>query len=82
MSSSRVRVNRFFLALAALVVVACRPPAPAVPPSPAPAAVAFTRPATLEELVRVRCRLDGEQVITTWTGAVYAVVPAEAANPK
>lgn len=73
MSSSRVRVNRCLLACAALVV-ACRAPASTTPPPPT---AAFTRPATLEELVRIRCRTDGEQVITTWTGVVYAVVPAE-----
>ncbi|MBZ0237026.1 MAG: DUF1838 domain-containing protein [Deltaproteobacteria bacterium] len=28
-------------------------------------------------MVRIRCRLDGEQVITTWSGAVYAVIPAQ-----
>ncbi len=30
------------------------------------------REATVDELVRVRCALDGAEVITTWTGSVFA----------
>lgn len=36
-----------------------------------------TRAATTEQLVRMRCALDGSEVVMTWTGDVYAVVPGE-----
>ncbi len=38
---------------------------------------ATTRPATLAEFLRVRCSLDGRDVLTSWTGAIYAFVPGE-----
>ena len=75
-SSTRVRMN--CILSTALAVAACRTSAPAPPaPTPAQAVASFTRPATVEELVRVRCRLDGEQVITTWSGVVHAVIPEQ-----
>ncbi|MBL8627637.1 MAG: DUF1838 family protein [Myxococcales bacterium] len=40
----------------------------AAPPPPPP----VTRTASLDELVRVRCAADATEVITSWTGTVYA----------
>jgi hypothetical protein len=58
-----------------ILATSCRAPAPA---PDVPRSSPTRRPATAEELVRIRCSLDGAQVVTTWSGAVYAVVPGEA----
>ena len=42
--------------------------------SPAPR----TSSASVDQLVQLRCSRDGREVVTTWTGDVYAVVPGTA----
>ncbi len=64
------------LLLGLAIASACRSPAPARPADGA-VAPATERVVSAEELVRTRCDLDGRQVVTTWAGAVYAVVPGE-----
>lgn len=79
MTSSRHRAN--CILSIAMGLAACRASAPAPAPAPPPVLASSRRPATVEELVRVRCRLDGEQVITTWSGVVHGVVPDQPIRP-
>ncbi len=58
-------------AFAALALASCAPSATG------PTTTALGRVATTDELVRLRCALDGRQVVTTWTGDVHAVIPGE-----
>lgn len=56
-----------------LVVAAMAACTPSLVVHPAPR----TSSASVDELVRLRCSHDGNEVFTTWTGDVYAVVPGE-----
>ncbi len=56
------------LALLALVASACRS-------APAPTPAEGMSAPTVEDLVRVRCATDGRDVVTTWTGSIYAAIP-------
>jgi hypothetical protein len=73
-ASSKTGMKRILLVSIA-AAAACRTPAVA---TEAPSVVESKRPASVEELVRIRCSTDGEQVVTAWSGVVYAVVPGEA----
>jgi Protein of unknown function (DUF1838) len=39
--------------------------------------VASSHPSPVDEIVRIRCALDGSEVTTTWTGTAYSFVPGE-----
>lgn len=45
---------------------------------PLPRSHRGTEEASTTQLVRLRCALDGSEVVTTWTGSAYAFVPDEA----
>lgn len=60
------------LALLGSSSLACRAQAPS------PVIATRSPHGSVEELVKLRCALDGQEVLTAWTGEVYAFVPDEA----
>lgn len=79
--------SRLIPCVTSLVLAACgaRPGAstgsPAAPVAATPeatgASAASSGQSTVEQLVRLRCALDGRDVVTSWRGSVYAFVPGE-----